>query len=109
MKFRVRVTEAALEDVDEIRRWIEDNGSPVSAGRFVDRLLAGMRRLETSPRRCAKAPEADWFEDLEIRHQVVSGYRVLFTIEGTEVVVLHVRHGRREGAAPDELLDRADP
>ncbi len=46
------------------------------------------------PERCAHAPENRWFKR-EIRQLLYDQYRILFTIRGRTVRVLHVRHGAR--------------
>jgi plasmid stabilization system protein ParE len=55
--------------------------------------------LATFPKRCPLAPETVRFP-FEVR-QLLYGrkphvYRILFTIEGDTVIVLHIRHGRRK-------------
>ena len=57
--------------------------------------IASLARL---PKRCPLAPENKSFPS-EVR-QLLYGrrqyrYRILFTIEGDTVVILHIRHGRR--------------
>ncbi len=51
------------------------------------------------PARCPLAPENDEFEE-EIRELLYGKrqhrYRILFTIRGETVIVLHIRHGARE-------------
>jgi len=55
--------------------------------------------LAEFPRRCTLAPESKMFAQ-EVRHLLYGRkphtYRVLFTIQGSSVYVLHIRHGRRE-------------
>jgi hypothetical protein len=55
-----------------------------------------------SPQRCALAPENAGFP-FEVRHLLYGCkphvYRVLFTIEGDTISVLHIRHGRRQPIA----------
>jgi len=60
--------------------------------------MAVIVSLGELPHRCPLAPEDKEFP-FEVR-QLVFGrkphlYRILFTIEGDAVVVLHIRHGRR--------------
>jgi plasmid stabilization system protein ParE len=54
--------------------------------------------LSEYPYRCPLAPETQEFS-VQVR-QLLYGrkrhaYRILFTVEGDSVIVLHVRHGRR--------------
>jgi hypothetical protein len=55
--------------------------------------------LRELPERCPLAPENKEFP-FEVR-QLLYGrgshrYRILFTVEGETVVILHMRHGRRQ-------------
>jgi plasmid stabilization system protein ParE len=51
---------------------------------------AVLEELSIVPKALPLAPENDEFSE-EIRHMIVGRYRVLFTIKGREVHVLHVR------------------
>ncbi len=63
---------------------------------------AAIKRLGVIPKAFPIAPEDDEFSE-EIRQMVVGRYRVLFTIKGRKVHVLHVR-GAFVGAI-DQLED----
>ncbi|MGH7506602.1 MAG: type II toxin-antitoxin system RelE/ParE family toxin, partial [Longimicrobiales bacterium] len=54
----------------------------------------GIEALKRMPGRCPEAPESEFFED-EIRQLLHHPYRILFTIRGRSVHVLHVRHTAR--------------
>lgn len=49
----------------------------------------------------ALAPENSEFDE-EVRHRIVGAYRVLFTVSGGRVFVLHVRDGRQDVLRPEE-------
>jgi hypothetical protein len=60
--------------------------------------------LKTFPARCPLAPENEFFSQ-EIR-QLLYGkgrgrYRVLFTISGNTVSVLHIRHSAQDTVKPE--------
>lgn len=103
MRYEVRATEAALEDVDLIRRWIAEHGAPRTAERWVERLLVALRKLEERPTRCRLAPEDGDIEDAEVRQFLFGRFRILFTVSGKQVLILHVRHGSRRYATQEEL------
>ena len=102
MTFRVRVTEAAFENLAEIGHWIVSEGAPVAAERWIAEVLQTLGGLAEMPSRCPLAPESAEF-DREIRHLLLGDYRALYVVQGEEVVVLHVRHGRRQSATSFEL------
>ena len=58
--------------------------------------------LSEMPARCGLAPENENFP-FEVRQLLYGSahhrYRILFTIDGSMVTVLHIRHGRRSPLA----------
>jgi len=70
--------------------------APQAAARWFAGLIEAVYTLEQLPARCPLAPENGHFPE-EIR-QLLYGtrrdvFRILFTIQGDTVHVLHVRHG----------------
>ena len=102
MTFRVLATAAALHDAVEIGGWVASKGAPAEAVRWVEGLILAFRSLAEMPERCPVAPEDDEFEE-RIRHLILGDYRVLFTVRGMDVFILHVRHGARRPATIEEL------
>jgi len=102
MRYRVRPTRAALDDVVAIGEWIADQATRAEAGRWVSRVVAALSSLDEMPERCPIAPEDPEVEP-EIRHLILVPYRILFTLAGRDVFVLHVRHGHRRSASPEDL------
>lgn len=96
-RFRVVITPFAEANIREAHAWLAAE-NPAYAAKW----LAGVRKkileLETFPESHAVAPESDAF-DCQIR-QLLYGrgnpWRIFFTIEGSTVQVLHVRHGSRD-------------
>lgn len=103
MRFEVRPTEPALEDVNRIRRWIAEQGSPLNAERWVERFLKRLKSLEQRPMRCRLAPESEAIEEAEVRQLLFGRFRILFTVSQRQVFILHVRHGSRLYATHEEL------
>ena len=103
MTYRVLIQPGAEAEVAEAFRYIHAR-SPASAEKWLRGLYGLIEMLETMPRRCALARENAEFPE-EIR-QLLYGkrqhkYRILFTVRGAEVHVLHVRHGARQALRPD--------
>jgi plasmid stabilization system protein ParE len=97
MAFEVRVSAAADEQADAIYEWMAQR-APQGAVRWYNGLLDAIESLADFPERCSLAPESEHFTE-EIR-QLLYGkrrntYRILFTIQGNTVHVLHIRHGSR--------------
>jgi plasmid stabilization system protein ParE len=78
--------------------WLLERQAGEAGLRWFRKLREEIASLSELPQRCPLAPENKEFP-FEVR-QLLYGrkphlYRVLFTIEGDTVVVLHIRHGRR--------------
>jgi plasmid stabilization system protein ParE len=98
MAFRVKPTENAKQNARDILAWLREQQAGDAGLRWFEGLRKAISSLREFPARCAIAPESKDFP-FEVR-QLVYGrkphqYRILFTIEGKTVWVLHVRHGRR--------------
>ncbi|MDP8925057.1 MAG: type II toxin-antitoxin system RelE/ParE family toxin [Chloroflexota bacterium] len=65
-------------------------------------MLQSIQTLADFPRRCPLACENDDF-DVEVRQRLHGDYRILFTVDGGTVRILHVRHGARRPLTPDEM------
>lgn len=93
MKYQVEVTEQASN------LWIADT-VPDTAARWFEGLVSKVNSLSTMPERCALAPESAAFHQ-EIRQLLYGRYRILFTIKGDTVYVIHIRHSAQEHLKPD--------
>jgi plasmid stabilization system protein ParE len=103
MTFRVEITAEAQRDANSILEWLLSQGAGETGVRWLQELENSITSLEQFPKRCGLAPENRTFP-FEVR-QLLCGrkpyvYRILFTIQGNTVYVLHIRHGRRLPAKP---------
>jgi plasmid stabilization system protein ParE len=99
MTFRVETTAEAERDADTILDWLLSQHAGDTGIRWFLALQDAIASLAEFPERCPLAPESAVFP-FEVR-QLLYGhlphvYRILFTIEGNTVYVLHIRHGRRQ-------------
>lgn len=74
---------------------------PDAARTWVDGLFASVASLKEHPRRGRKVPEVHRPEVREIVHEA---YRVIYRVDPKRLVILTVRHGRRQWD-PAELDD----
>lgn len=93
----------AIERAAEIARYIAAD-RPAAAARWIETLVRVVASLGVHPRRGRRVPELARDDLREILH---GEYRVIYRIDSRRVVVLTVRHGRRqfdpsEVAAPRE-------
>ena len=102
MAFRVKTTAQAKRDLDDILERLLSQGAGETGVRWFQGLHQAVATLADSPRRCALAPENAVFP-FEVRHLLYGRtphtYRIIFTVEGDTVSVLHIRHGRRQPIA----------
>ena len=101
MTYQVVITIRAYDDADMMAHWIK-RYSPQKAEDWFFDFLEAAQSLETSPARCGIAPEST--PEIEVRQLLFNGYRLLFTITETKVLVAHVRHQKQRQIAPDELI-----
>jgi plasmid stabilization system protein ParE len=98
MTYHVIIQPQAEAEIEAAYLWKRDN-APQAAARWFTGIIEAINSLDQFPGRCPLAPENEHFTQ-DIR-QLLSGqrhdvYRILFTIEGNTVHVLHVRHGAQQ-------------
>jgi plasmid stabilization system protein ParE len=89
-RFTVVITEPAQEDIARSYEWGVKEWGTKQAQRWIRELRTAITGLKHLPERHQLAPESDAF-DIDIRQLIVGRYRVLNTIAGKRVSVLHVR------------------
>jgi plasmid stabilization system protein ParE len=98
MAFRVRFTAKAKRDLDTILAWLLSQQAGDAGLRWFQGFREAITSLSDLPARCPLAAEDAVFP-FEVRQLLYGSrqnrYRVLFTIHGKTVSVLHIRHGRR--------------
>ncbi len=105
MAHRVRMAARAERDVDEALSRLQPR-FPVAAARWHAGLLEAVQSLEEQPERYGLAPEAEEL-GIELR-QLLFGkrrhaYRVLYTVTGETINVLHIRRASRRFLRRGEL------
>lgn len=94
MTYRVVILRRATEDVDIILTWLVKR-SRAGAVRWHEAYQMSWTTLESNPDRHPLAPESNDVgkEIREVLFHLKSGkrYRILFTIEGSEVIIWRVR------------------
>ena len=90
-----------MGDLQDIRDYIARH-SPTNAAKFLERLLTELDGIEATPEAFALAPE-DALMPYTLRQFIVKPYRILYRVQGKRVEILHVRHGARLPARPEDL------
>lgn len=106
MKYRVRLTDKAEQDVSDVLAWFHEQSAADAGGRWFARLMAHIGNLETMPERCGLAAESKDL-GLEVRELHLGRrrgtYRLLFEIRGQVVYILRVWHSARDAVSPGDL------
>ena len=98
MAYLVNVTARAERDLAHLFAEIHAQHSE-AALKWYWGLKEAILTLEEHPNRCPMTPETSNLRHLLYGHKPHI-YRILFTIEGNTVVILHIRHGRRRPLKP---------
>jgi plasmid stabilization system protein ParE len=96
---KVEITALAEADLETIYQRIRED-SPTRAAEWRQGLLQAAQALAQFPHRCPLAPESG--AALETRQVLYGRYRVLFTITGETVYILHLRHTARQPLTADD-------
>lgn len=101
MRYKVMFRAEARDEALDAADYIAQNASPEIALSWYEGLEAAIASLADMPARCAYARENEAFPNVELRQLVFKSHRLIFTIRGDEVHVLHVRQVAR--ADPENL------
>jgi plasmid stabilization system protein ParE len=98
MIYTVRITTQAFEELEAAFAWLVQR-TEQHAPAWYARVLEVINSLEQFPGRCPLAPENEDVEE-NVRHLIVGdrlhGYRIIFAIRESTVVILDIIHGARE-------------
>jgi len=105
VNYDVIIEPRAERDIDAIITWIAEENEH-AAIQWYERVREALQSLGQFPERCPLAPESSMVpgEVRQLLHGKRRGmYRILFTIRGKKVHVLHIRHGARDWVDPRTL------
>jgi plasmid stabilization system protein ParE len=95
---KLRWDARALQDLRDIRSYIVGRGAPAAADRVRQHLRNRVFRLLTNPFIGVVSTNPQ----IRILPPTRYPYRIYYTIQGSDVVILHIRHTAR--SAPSDLL-----
>ena len=96
MKYSIRLTDDAKQDIESIAFYIAKNDDPRKAKNLVAKLKATIESLQTFPERGGWSEELLLLEIREIREVYYGPYRIFYRVTGKVVQVLAVADGRRD-------------
>jgi plasmid stabilization system protein ParE len=105
--YRVVITGPAARDIQAAHDWWAEHRSAEQAARWYTGIHAAINSLKRMPGRCSFAPEQDLLEQgIRQLHFGVGRrptHRVVFAIDGNDVVVFRVRHSSQDELAGEDL------
>jgi toxin ParE1/3/4 len=104
-RFIVQWTQTAVEDLLSIIDYVVDRDGAVAAERLYGQITHVVAGLETMPLQCRVVPELQAEGIDGYREVLVGPYRLMFTVRGSDVVLLTAMDGRRD--LGDLLIERA--
>lgn len=103
MTYQIVIQPSAQAEMEAAYAWAAEH-TAMTAARWYNRLLDTIGSLADNPQRCPLAPENEYFSK-EIRNLFYGkrrhAYRIIFTIRGQTVHVLHIRRGARRVLPPE--------
>jgi toxin ParE1/3/4 len=105
VRFTVQWTQTAVDDLLSIIDYVVDRDGTETAERLYGQITNVVAGLETMPSRCRVVPELEAEGINGYREVLVGPYRSMFTVRGSEVVLLTVLDGRRD--LGELLIERA--
>lgn len=94
MKYTVRITERAMEDLREIHDYIGQREGFETADAMIERLAAKINSLESLPFRGNIPPETELL-DLEVRELHEPPHRIIYEVIRRAVYVYRILDARR--------------
>jgi plasmid stabilization system protein ParE len=97
MRYEVVVTASAQRELEQAYSWLLAQ-TPQHAPLWYNGALDALFSLEQNPTRCPIVPESDAAGEMR---QLLYGskahvYRILFSVRGEKVVILHIIHAARQ-------------
>ncbi|GBD96448.1 MAG TPA: type II toxin-antitoxin system RelE/ParE family toxin [Nitrospirae bacterium] len=95
MKYEVRITNEALNDLYATYRYVAVNDSPGKAEHLLDNIHKAMTSLETMPACDNYPPEMHRWGIPDFKEIFFKPYRIIYEIKGKSVFIHAVFDGRR--------------
>ena len=95
MKYEVRITGVAQDDLFSIYRYVAINDSPGKAEHLLDNIQKTMTSLETMPARGNHPTEMQRWGIFDFREIFFKPYRIIYEIRDKAVFIHAVLDGRR--------------
>lgn len=94
--FEVLLTEGAEQDLEAIHNYIAEFDSVANAGDVLDRLMEVAEKLSKFPERGSYPKELIALGIKEYRQLFFKPYRLIYRIEGKQIIVYLIADGRRD-------------
>ena len=99
---KIRLTESALNDLEEMREWYRQEGVPEVGDRFVAEIFERIEALRNHPEMGRIVPE---FEQPILRELIHDPFRIVYRRDPGLVRIVRVWRSERRLVLPDERED----
>jgi toxin ParE1/3/4 len=96
MPYRVILTRAAVNDLEELDTWIATHDSPERADYVLDRIAESFKKLSELPERGTHPKELSLLGIREFREIFFKPYRIIYRVEHRTVYIYLIADGRRD-------------
>jgi plasmid stabilization system protein ParE len=105
VKYEVIVLPRAMQDIEETWHFIAVvQQQPLVAQRWLDGIQQRISGLASLPKRGRRIREQEFLDTTEeVREVLFGNHRVLYTVNGELVQIVHVRRGLRGDVGPEML------
>lgn len=97
MTFDIVFRAEARQEAIDVARYIAMHSDRDTALRWYKGLEEVVAGLTDMPGRFPYARENDQFSDVELRQIIYESHRIVFTVRGDVVHILHIRHNAQRG------------
>lgn len=95
-RYEVLLTAGAEQDLESIYDYIAESDSLANANRVLDRLMEAVDNLGRFPERGSYPKELATLGIKEFHQVFFKPYRVIYRIDGNEVIIYLIADGRRD-------------
>ena len=95
-RYEVLLTEGAEQDLESLHDYIAEFDSVASANHLLDRLMEVVEGLARFPERGSHPTELAALGIKEYRQTAFKPYRVIYRVQGSQVVIYLIADGRRD-------------
>ena len=108
MKYNIVIADTAKSDIRSTVEWWSKNRSSEQAEQWYNKITPAIDTLNVNPELCPLSPETELvptgLRQLHFGVSKKTTHRIVFTIDGNNVVIMRVRHVARRSLRLEDLI-----